>query len=144
MKIIKPTINIRYYSICSILVFILYSFVFITLGVSLIDVILLYFVIVIFSILGFKLFFHYIEFSFDDYKVSRTNSFISYERIDIRYEDIKEINLKRGLLERICNLGTISMLSNATAKKAGIKFFSIENPLEVYQELQSKIDQCKK
>ncbi|HJD59550.1 MAG TPA: hypothetical protein LFW20_02590 [Rickettsia endosymbiont of Omalisus fontisbellaquei] len=55
-----------------------------------------------------------------------------------------ESDLENAILQRICGLGTISMLSNATAKKAGIKFFSIENPLEVYQELQNKIDQCKK
>ncbi|XVN40965.1 MAG: PH domain-containing protein [Rickettsia endosymbiont of Argas persicus] len=144
MKIIKPTINLRYCSICAVLLFALCFIIFTALGISLFEFILLYSVIITFSMLGIKLFFHWIEYQLDEYKVSRINNFITYERVDIRYQDIKEINLKIGLLQRICNLGTISMLSNATVTKAGISFFNVENPLKIYQEIQSKIDQCKK
>ncbi|MCC8368538.1 MAG: PH domain-containing protein [Rickettsia endosymbiont of Oxypoda opaca] len=101
-------------------------------------------VLLAFLMFGLKIFFNCIDFLIEDHKVSYVNRFFNYTIIDIRYEDIKEVNLKCNVLQRLFGLGTISMLSNATAKKAGIKFFSIENPLEVYQEIQNKIDQCKR
>lgn len=144
MKVLKPQINIRYFSICAGLLFILFFVILMEIGISLVELILCYLTIIAFTFVGLKLFFQRIEYLIDDYKISRINNFFSYDRIDIRYQDIKEINLKLGFLQRICNLGNIYMLSNATVKKAGITFFNIENPLEVYQEIQSKIDQYKK
>ncbi|ARD86459.1 hypothetical protein A3306_04600 [Rickettsia bellii] len=144
MQVLKPKINTRYCSICAGLLFILYFVIFTQLGISLNGLIVLYLAITTFTIIGVKIFFHWIEYSIDEYKVSKINNFITYERVDIRYQDIKEVNLKIGLLQRFCNLGTISMLSNATIEKAGITFFNVENPLEIYQEIQNRIDQCKK
>ncbi|HJD59549.1 MAG TPA: PH domain-containing protein [Rickettsia endosymbiont of Omalisus fontisbellaquei] len=146
MKKIQPKLDLKYYIILMLPLFIPY-FIIMRLGHIIWDfwgIVGTFLILLAFILYGFKIFFNCIDFLIEDYKVSYVNRFFNYTIIDIRYEDIKEINLKCNVLQRICGLGTISMLSNATAKKAGIKFFSIENPLEVYQELQSKIDQCKK
>ncbi|WP_341789295.1 PH domain-containing protein [Rickettsia endosymbiont of Polydrusus tereticollis] len=149
MKLIKPKFNLKYhlkcYCILAIPALIPYSIImqvgYITWSIPL--QLVSFCILTAFSMYGLKIFFDGVDFLIEEHKVSYVNRFFNYTVIDIRYEDIKEINLKCDLLQRVCNLGTISMLSNATAKKAGIKFFSIENPLEIYQEIQNKIDQCK-
>ncbi len=105
----------------------------------------LYAIITSLVILARYQYYLYCSFTVDKDKVSYVSSFINYKRKDVKYEDIKEVVLKIGFIQRLFGFGTISVITNATISKhntvteAGIDLFNIANPMEVYEILQQKI-----
>ncbi len=122
---------------------------------------ILYAIIASLVILARYPYYLYCSFTLDKDKVSCVSSFINYKRKDIKYEDIKEVVLKIGFVQKLFGLGTISVITNATISKhnpeiqflyfsvpravteAGINLFNIANPMEVYEILQQKITASK-
>ena len=57
----------------------------------------------------------------------------------IKYKDIKEVNLHRGIIKKLFRLGTVQVISQATVQDAGIRIYNITNYQEVYDFLMEKI-----
>jgi uncharacterized membrane protein YdbT with pleckstrin-like domain len=90
------------------------------------------------------------EFIINHDKVSYINSFINYRRKDIKFDEIQEVILKMGFIQKKFGLGDIEFITNASSlhthgiDKAGLTFFNIENPQEVYDLVQQRIAEHKK
>ncbi|WP_417905252.1 PH domain-containing protein [Candidatus Tisiphia endosymbiont of Micropterix aruncella] len=141
MEQIKPILDFRYYGMYGILICIPYMCILRILYISDVNTLILTLLILVPFILfgAIALEYHCTDFLIGADKVSYINSFINYTRVDIKYEDIKEVSLTRGVLQRICGLGAVSMISNATMNQAGVTFYSLKNPHEVYKLIQARI-----
>jgi membrane protein YdbS with pleckstrin-like domain len=61
---------------------------------------------------------------------------VSRARRELRLQDIREVTLDQGVLERLCNLGKIGVSTAATAD-AELHLQHIRNPKQIVQLLQS-------
>ena len=83
----------------------------------------------------------YITFLIAEDKLSYICDFLGYYRNDIKYENIKEVVISQGMIQRLFGLGDVHLISNIAAGNAGITFFNLENPHQVYELIQEKITQ---
>ena len=148
---ISPKFNIVIYSVPLLMPFIIFSILILIFPKDE-KIIALYFYF--FSLYGIVLFlirmpyqmykYKYITFIIDEDKISYIRDFRIYYRNDIKYENIKEVIIMQGMIERLFGLGDVRLISNIAAGNAGITFFNLENPHQVYELLQEKIAQHKK
>jgi uncharacterized membrane protein YdbT with pleckstrin-like domain len=146
MEQIKLILDFRYYGMYGILICIPYMCILKILYISDVNTLILTLLILVPFILfgAIALEYHCTDFLIGEDKVSYINSFINYTRVDIKYEDIKEVSLTCGVLQRIFGLGTVSMISNATMNQVGVTFYSLKNPHRVYELIQARIAEHKK
>ena len=84
-----------------------------------------------------------ITFEFFADKALHTSSFVNHKKKEVSYSKITEVLLRRNVVQRYFNLGTISLLTNASDLQAGIKVVDIENPKECYDNIKHIIDKFK-
>ncbi|MBR5227182.1 MAG: PH domain-containing protein [Clostridia bacterium] len=86
---------------------------------------------------------HY-KYTFYKDKVIFMDTFLNISQRELCYEHIKEINQKQSLIQRLFNIGIISMYSNAeTGAYGGIIMRDIENVKEVYEKINNIINSTK-
>lgn len=142
MEQLKPKFDFKYYGVYAVLLCIPYIMFFMPWYLYNLNIIILI-PPLIFAVVQF-LKYSSTNFLIGTDKVSYINNFFNYTRVDIKYEDIKELSVTQGFLQRMFGLGAVSMISSATINQAGITFYSIENPREVYDIIQQKIAESKK
>ena len=88
------------------------------------------------------------EYRFFKNKLEYYEGFFTVEQKVIRYKDIREVYLKKGILQSKYNLGTIILMTNVIgiatstsnyATKGGIKLEDIKNPDEAYQKIKELV-----
>ena len=85
----------------------------------------------------------YDAYNYDFYKskVIYRDSFISISEKEVKYKHIREVYLRRGLFQRMFNLGTIVLYTNAeTGYASGIYINNIESPEEEYIKIKELLD----
>jgi len=137
---IKPILMVKYYIILAVVIYLILSAVFIEAFLS----------ITIVFFCAFSAFllvkireYNATEFVIDKEKISYIRNWIDYNRTDIRYENIKEVVVKQSVLKKLFNLGDVSLISNISSDRAGITFFNIDHPLQIYSLLQERISSSK-
>jgi membrane protein YdbS with pleckstrin-like domain len=83
----------------------------------------------------------FITFLMAEDKLSYIRDFLGYYRNDIKYENIKEVVISQGMIQKLFGLGDVYLISNIAGGNAGITFFNLENPHQVYEIIQEKIAQ---
>lgn len=81
-----------------------------------------------------------IKYTFYKTKVEYKIGFIHLEQKELKYENIKEVTLSQNILERMFNLGTIKLFTNASNNKNGIYIHCIENVEEQYRIIKQIIE----
>lgn len=134
---IKPILMVKYHIILAVVIYLILSAIFIEAFLP----ITIVFFLAFFAFLPVKIReYNATEFVIGKEKVSYIRNWIDYNRTDIRYENIKEVVVKQGVLKKLFNLGDVSLISNISSNNAGITFFNIENPLQIYSLLQERIN----
>ena len=147
---IKPKFNVLYYSLPSLLLFII--IIIFSLVIFIVDdavlkasvwwVILKIFAFIFFIMMPYKMYkYEFITFLIAEDKLSYIRDFLGYYRNDIKYENIKEVIISQGMIQKLFRLGDVHLISNIAAGNAGITFFNLENPHQVYELIQEKITQ---
>lgn len=86
----------------------------------------------------------YKSYNYDFYKtkVIYKDSFINISEKEVKYKNIREVYLRRGLFQRMFNLGTIVLYTNAeTGFANGIFIKDVENSEQIYKEIKQLIDE---
>jgi len=85
----------------------------------------------------------YKAYNYDFYKtkVIYRDSFINISEKEVKYKNIREVSLRRGLIQRGFNLGTIVLYTNAeTGYANGIMINNVENAEQVYKNIKELIN----
>lgn len=86
----------------------------------------------------------YKSYNYDFYKtkVIYKDSFINISEKEVKYKNIREVYLRRGLFQRMFNLGTIVLFTNAeTGFANGIFIKDVENSEQLYKEIKQLLDE---
>lgn len=76
---------------------------------------------------------------YDDY-LEYKDTFLNQHMKTIRYDSIKEIEIKRTVLDRMMGYGVIAIYTNAeNGPGAGLVIYSVKNPQYVYDKIDSII-----
>jgi membrane protein YdbS with pleckstrin-like domain len=78
----------------------------------------------------------------DDKGVTLKQGIIAQDIINIRFSEIKTVGLKRGIFERLINIGTLEFAS-AGSDGVDIRFINMANPVKVKAEIEDLIQQAK-
>jgi uncharacterized membrane protein YdbT with pleckstrin-like domain len=76
-------------------------------------------------------------------RVIYTNDFITTTVHEIKYKNIKEIILHQGVLQKYFGLGTVELLTHATAspnQSSGLKVYNVKDPFKVHALLKEHMD----
>ena len=100
------------------------------------------------------------EYRFFEDRLEFEEGFFTISKKVIRYKDIKEVTLRRGVLQRANNLGTIYLATMATGagnavnpfsalgfsstSASGISVRDIENPEAEYERIRALVDKADK
>ncbi|WP_323738065.1 PH domain-containing protein [Candidatus Trichorickettsia mobilis] len=147
-KEVKPVFLVRgylLYTACFYIAFLLFRLGSERFSSMFISDLLIFSIIAFIIIIPIRFFQHaYTRFFIEDHKISYENSFINYSKKDIKYENIKEVMIKRNFLKRLFGIGDIQLITNIALNNAGIKLLNIKDPMEVYKLIQEKIAQHQK
>lgn len=92
-----------------------------------------------FQVLQYK----HLSFSFfDDYMVYE-DSFLNQHRKTIQYSNIKEVEIRRTVADRILGYGIIVIYTNAENSNNGLVIYSIRNPQECYDKIQKLLEESR-
>jgi uncharacterized membrane protein YdbT with pleckstrin-like domain len=145
---LKPKFNIILYSAIVILGYIgfrLFMYVFSNSDTSYPFLSGTYFLVLFILIMPYKaLKYRLTTFSIEQDKLSYIRDFLGYYRNDIKYENIKEVVISQRMIQKLFGLGDVYLISNIAGGNAGITFFNLENPHQVYEIIQEKIAQHQK
>ena len=103
-------------------------------------------VIVLLVILGIIAIFtkaQYKNLTYDFYgsKVIFVDSFFNLSRKEVKYKHIREVTMKESFIQRLFNLGSIVLYTNAeTGVGNGISIVNVENAKEVYAKIKNLIN----
>jgi uncharacterized membrane protein YdbT with pleckstrin-like domain len=108
------------------------------------------------SYFGKKLNYSRTAYKFFDDKLEFEEGFFSRNKKVVRYRDILEVSLRKGILQRTCGLGTIYLATLATGSgprsnpfyslgfgnisASGIGVRDIRNPDEIFEKVRELID----
>lgn len=74
-------------------------------------------------------------------KVIYKDSFLNISEKEVKYKHIREVTLRQTFMQRLFNIGTIILFTNAeTGFASGIFLGSIEDVQSVYKQIKSIID----
>lgn len=95
-------------------------------------------IILIFMLI--KMIFDYLQYQATEYnfyntKIEYKNGFLNKSEKTLKYKDIREVEKKEGILERIFKLGTIIIYTNASNQNNGIRIHSLENIDEQFEKI---------
>ncbi len=76
------------------------------------------------------------RFSIENGVIESRRGLIAREVRSVRVEDVRSINVKQSILQRLLNLGDIEF-SSAASDAAEVVFEGISNPIKVKNEIQS-------
>ena len=89
---------------------------------------------------------HY-EYNFYNTKVEYIDGFLNKEEKELKYKHIREVALRQNIIQRMFNIGTIRVFTNATSgykgnnrNLNGLNIHCIENPQEQYKKVKELID----
>jgi membrane protein YdbS with pleckstrin-like domain len=105
---------------------------------------------------GKKLNYGKTEYQFFDDRLEFQEGFFSVSRKTIKYSAIKEMTLRKGILQRVCGLGTIYLATLATGSSRGNNIFyslgfgnvsasgvgvrDIRDPDQTYEQIKALVD----
>ncbi|MEG1141328.1 MAG: PH domain-containing protein [Clostridia bacterium] len=93
-------------------------------------------IVILFSVLLKFIQYRSTAYRFYDTHMEYEDSFLNKEKTTLSYINIKEMELKRNVFDRIMNYGTISIYTNAEkSEDQGIILESIKRPQEVYDNI---------
>ena len=94
-----------------------------------------------------------LEYNFYATKVEYKDGFLDKEEKELKYQYIREVTLNQNILERVCNIGTIRLHTNASSGtyngnshngsmglRNGIYIHCVENVREQYMKIKQIID----
>ena len=100
------------------------------------------------------------EYRFFEDRLEFEEGFFTINKKVIRYKDIKEVTLRRGVLQRANNLGTVYLATMATGagnavnpfsalgfsstSASGISVRDIENPETEFEKIRALVDNANK
>ena len=112
------------------------------------------------TILGKKLNYARTEYSFFDDHVEVVEGFFSRQMKSVAYQDVCEVTLKRGFLQRLCGLGSMYLGTLATGSRAqfdpfdalgfenvsasGVTLRDLPDPDVAYAQIRERIDAAKR
>ena len=94
-----------------------------------------------------------LEYNFYATKVEYKDGFLDKEEKELKYKYIREVTLNQNILERLCNIGTIRLHTNASSgnyngnshdsmsRRNGIYIHCVENTQEQYNIIKQIIDE---
>lgn len=95
-----------------------------------------------------------LEYNFYATKVEYKDGFINKEEKELKYKYIREVTMSQNILERLCDIGTIRIFSNASSggystynrndsmkERNGIYIHCVENVQEQYKTIKQIIDE---
>lgn len=86
-----------------------------------------------------------ITYSFYSDKVIYEDTFLNQQRKVVKYENIKEIEIRRTVWDRLMGYGIIIISTNAEGRhNSGLIIYGISNPNEVYDQINGLVDECNK
>ncbi len=86
-----------------------------------------------------------ITYSFYSDKVIYEDTFLNQQRKVVKYENIKEIEIRRTVWDRLMGYGIIIISTNAEGKhNSGLIIYGINNPNEIYDKINGLVDECNK
>lgn len=83
----------------------------------------------------------YIEYNFYTTKLEYKDGFLDREEKELKYKYVREVTMSQSILERLFNIGTIHIYTNATSSNNGIWIHCIENVQEQYKTIKQIIDE---
>lgn len=87
--------------------------------------------------------FQYKKYTYDFYKTKITyrDSFLNISEKEVKYKNVKEIIYTQGIIQRLFNIGNVTLFTNADSGVAnGIRIRSIENVKEVYDKIKGIVN----
>lgn len=94
---------------------------------------------IVFQVLQYK----NLSFSFFDEYLIYEDSFLNQHRKTIQYSNIKEVEIRRTITDRILGFGIIVIYTNAENSNNGLVIYSIRNPQECYNKIQKLLEEAK-
>lgn len=84
------------------------------------------------------------EYQFHPHKLDYYEGFLTVEEKSIDYDNITEVNLRKGIFQKMWGLGTIILTTPATSNgggraRSGILIADVPNPDRVYQQVKELI-----
>lgn len=79
---------------------------------------------------------------FDDYMVYE-DSFLNQHTKTIQYSNIKEVEIRRTVTDRVLGYGIIVIYTNAENSNNGLVIYSIKNPQECYDKIQNILEKVR-
>ncbi len=161
---LKPTFNLLYKMLTEIGKAIFYLFVICYVFTGLYKLWFIYPVTILFTlgiillIIAIKLYFEYmqykdLEYNFYATKIEYKDGYLNKEEKELKYKHIREVTMTQNVLERICNIGTIRIYTNASSGyvgrgshnsmrgKNGIFIHCVENVADNYNNIKEIIDE---
>jgi membrane protein YdbS with pleckstrin-like domain len=80
-------------------------------------------------------------FELGEHNVKFYRRFFSFSQKNVKYVDIKQVELMQGPIQRFYGIGSVSVTTHATTSNAGIELYDIKEYQEVYEFLLNKIQQ---
>lgn len=109
--------------------------------------------IVLNIVLAIKLVFHvvfqslqykHITYNFYNTHMVYEDDFLNQHRKNIEYSDIKEIEIRRTIIDRILGYGVIVIYTNAENRNNGLVIYAIKNPKKYYEIIDSIVHKTEK
>lgn len=94
---------------------------------------------IIFQVLQYR----YLSYSFYDDHMIYEDSFLNQHRKTIQYANIKEVEIRRTVTDRILGYGIIVIYTNAENSNNGLVIYSIKKPQECYDKIQNILKEAK-
>lgn len=95
----------------------------------------------VFHIIFQKLQYNHISYKFYDTYLVYEDDFLNQHRKNIEYKNIKEVEIRRTIWDRILGYGVIVIYTNAENKRGnGLVVYAIKNPKEVYDIIDEIIN----
>ena len=66
---------------------------------------------------------------------------LGFREKTLQYKNIKQVELKQGLIQRALDIGDVVVTTQATAQHADIQLFNLKEYKEVYEFLLAKLNQ---
>lgn len=158
---LKPKFNLPYKIICSIGRAILYLFlityvigveIYMVFPIVLVGIIAVLVIAMAIHLVFEKMQYNDLEYNFYNTKVEYKDGFLNKEEKELKYKYIREVTMTQNILERIFNIGTIRVFTNAssasytgrkhnTNARNGLYIHCVENVKEQYQKVKELIDE---
>jgi len=94
----------------------------------------------LFNIIGVLYSYFGVSLIIDNKGVSLKKGIIAQDIIGVRFSEIRTTGLKRGVLDRLLNVGTLE-LSSSGSDGVDIRFYNLSNPLKIKDDIDQKVNE---